>query len=69
MVTTKEDHKIIIELTDEENKIIDYFIEKRGPNFLDEYFNHFMQTRKGVREDEISHELFLKWKEQNGKLE
>ncbi len=63
----KEDGKIILELTTEENKIIDYFIESRGPNVLNEYFNHFMESRSGTREAEIKEDLFKRW--QSGELE
>lgn len=69
MNIVKEERKIVLELTAEEDKIINYFLEKRGSNFLNEYFVHFMETRKGVRQDEISHELYEKWKERDGKLE
>lgn len=66
----KEEGKIILELTKEEDRIIKYFLEKRGSNFLNEYFVHFMETRRGVREDEISTELYKKWREEeSGKLE
>ena len=69
MNIVKAERKIVLELTAEEDKIINYFLEKRGVNFLNEYFVHFMETRKGVREDEISHELYRKWKAEDGKLE
>lgn len=69
MKIVKQESKIVLELTPEEDKVINYFLEKRGPNFLNEYFFHFMETRKGVREDEISHDLYKKWKEEDGKLE
>ena len=63
MNIVKEDNKIVLELTTEENLIINYFLEKRGPNFLNEYFFHFMESRKGVREDEIKNELYKKFLE------
>ena len=67
MKIVKETGKIVLELTPEEDQVIGYFLEKRGPNFLNEYFVHFMETRKGVRQDEIGNELYKKWK--NGELE
>jgi len=63
----KEEGKIIMELTEEEDKIIDHFISSRGPEVLNEYFGHFMEGRRGTREAEIKQELWEKY--QNGKLE
>jgi hypothetical protein len=63
MKIIKEPGRIILELNEEEDKIIDYFILSRGPDVLNEYFGHFMDGRKGTREAEIKQELWEKYKD------
>lgn len=52
MNIVKEPGKIILELTPEEDEIMTYFIQSRGSNVLNEYFEPFIISRRETKKYE-----------------
>ena len=58
MNVSKKVNIITIELTEEENKAVDYFIVKRGSGILSEYFDFFISSRVATMEMEMGRDLY-----------
>ena len=58
MNVIKEPKKITIDLTDEEDRAVDYFMRKTGGNSLNEFFGFFFESRIGTMKSEISLQLY-----------
>lgn len=57
MNIVKEPGKIILELSPEEDEIIMYFVQDRGAQVLNEYFEPFMKSRRETKKFEENEKL------------